>query len=477
MEAACPRATLLNYSNPMSMNMQTVFRTSSVRAVGLCHSVQGTFNELMRYLNEEPGTVAFTCAGINHMAFYLSMTKDGHDLYPRLFQAMSDPAIYGSNKVRFELMRRLGRFVTESSEHNAEYSPWFINHGAGRITDFVIPLDEYLSRCDGSIDEFARLTTFARSDNPVKEVCRSHEYGATIMHSMVTGTPSVIYGNLVNGGTISNLPRSAIVEAPTLVDRSGLHHVQIGELPTELVGYMQPHVIQHELFIQAAMQGRRDHVYQACMYDPLTAATLPPDRIVEMCDAMIDAHGELLPPLAQRSLVPSSGMTFEPVTAQALRAARQQEVNRYEGEYLKTWLVSPVYPSPTPNEVSFDDPSPVDPAKPDTSGWQPASAGNRGLVDFIGLFQQQDWCHAYAYAELDSIHSREATLALGSDDGILVWLNGVEIFRTSTTARPYRPREDTLTVHLREGRNRILVKVLQRTGGWGFGVAVSKPTH
>ena len=121
---------LLNYSNPMSMNMQTISRTSGVRAVGLCHSVQGTFDQLMGYIGEDPAEVAFICAGINHMAFYLQLEKDGVDLYPRLFEAMKRPEVYDTNKVRFELMKRLGYFVTESSEHNAEYSPCFIPHGA-----------------------------------------------------------------------------------------------------------------------------------------------------------------------------------------------------------------------------------------------------------------------------------------------------------------------------------------------------------
>ena len=131
MQEVCPHALLLNYSNPMSMNMQTISRTSEIRAVGLCHSVQGTLDQLMGYIGEDARQVAFTCAGINHMAFYLKLEKDGRDLYPRLFEAMRRPEVYDSNRVRFELMKRLGYFVTESSEHNAEYSPWFIPHGRG----------------------------------------------------------------------------------------------------------------------------------------------------------------------------------------------------------------------------------------------------------------------------------------------------------------------------------------------------------
>lgn len=315
----CPRATLLNYSNPMCMNMQTVFRTSNIAAVGLCHSVQGTLNELMHYIGEDPAQVSFQCAGINHMAFYLKLEKDGKNLYPRLFEAMNRPEVYSTNKVRFELMKRLGHFVTESSEHNAEYNSFFIPRGREVIERYGVPIDEYLRRCDGIVDEFERLKNFGKTDEEIK-VHRSHEYGSTIIHSMVTGKPSVVYGNMVNNGAISNLPATAIVEGPTLVDRAGLQLTRIGELPPELVGYMYPHVTQHELFIRAAMEGRRDHVYQACMFDPLTAATLTLDQIVEMCDELIAAHGDLLPNLdAKKTLVGTCGKQFGVVNGAKLR--------------------------------------------------------------------------------------------------------------------------------------------------------------
>ena len=326
MEELCPRAVLLNYSNPMSMNMQTVSRTSDIRAVGLCHSVQGTFNQLMGYLGEDPTKVAFVCAGINHMAFYLRMEKDGADLYPRLFEAMSREDVYTTNRVRFELMRRLGYFVTESSEHNAEYSPFFIPHGNDSVAHHGVPIDEYLRRCDANVDEFERMKTFCRTDEPI-HVHRSHEYGSTIIAAMVSGQPTVVYGNMPNRGAVSNLPADAIAEAPTLVDRAGLQFTTVGPLPPQLLGYVQPHVIQHELFIRAALEGRRDHIYQAAMFDPLTSATLPLDQIVELCDELIAAHGCVsqggsLPPLdAKKTLVPSSGKTFSRVDPAQLRAS------------------------------------------------------------------------------------------------------------------------------------------------------------
>ena len=320
MEEVCPKAVLLNYANPMSMNMQTIARTSEVLAVGLCHSVQGTLDQIMEYIREDPGQIAFVCAGINHMAFYLRLEKNGCDLYPRLFEAMKRPEVYDTNKVRFELMKRFGYFVTESSEHSAEYNPFFIAHGPEQIARFNVPLDEYLRRCDKIIEEFERLKSLSRGNDSI-ETHRTHEYGSAIIHSMVTGTPRVVYGNMPNRSAISNLPADAIAEAPTLVDRSGLKFTTVGELPPQLLGYMMPHVIQHELFIRAALEGRRDHIYQACMLDPLTAATLTLDQIVEMCDELIAAHGDLLPPLdTRKTLVPCGGKQFAKVDPKELRA-------------------------------------------------------------------------------------------------------------------------------------------------------------
>ena len=214
MQEVCPKATLLNYSNPMSMNMQTITRTSGVRSVGLCHSVQGTFERLMKYIGEKPEEVAFICAGINHMAFYLRLEKNGVDLYPRLFASMDDPANRDSNKVRFELMRRLGYFITESSEHNAEYCPYFIPRGQATIDRFSVPIDEYLRRCDGIVDEFERMKAFAKTDEPM-DVKRSKEYGSLIIHSMVTGTPRVVYGNMPN--------RGGHLQSPANLNQRGAH--------------------------------------------------------------------------------------------------------------------------------------------------------------------------------------------------------------------------------------------------------------
>ncbi len=481
MAELCPRAVLLNYSNPMSMNMQSVFRTAGIQAVGLCHSVQGTFDQLMGYIGEDPSKIAFTCAGINHMAFYLKIEKDGVDLYPRLFKAMADEKIRSTNKVRFELMKRLGHFITESSEHNAEYNPWFIPRGKQTIAEFDIPIDEYLRRCDGIVDEFARLKKFSAGREPIKEVCRSHEYGSTIIHSIVTGKPAVVYGNLVNGGTISNLPRTAIVEAPTLVDRTGMHHAQVGELPPQLVAYMTPHVNQHELFIRAAQEGRRDHVYQACMFDPLAGATLRTDQIVEMCDEMIAAYGDELPPLPARTLVPTSGKRFPKVDSRVLRASWDKVQESAESHHIKDWHVLGAFPG-TSGKTTIATRTPFDALvaadgsvdlKAAVGGvkWKAVKAAKRGFVDLAGVYGPLSWCVCWGYAEVESVHAREVVVSCGSDDGIKLWLNG-KVVHEHEIGRGYNPEADKVTVQLKAGVNRILVKISQHIGGYGFGVSV-----
>jgi alpha-galactosidase len=498
MMEVCPRAVLLNYSNPMSMNMQTITRTSCVKAVGLCHSVQGTLNQIMGYIGVNPDEVDFVCAGINHMAFYQRLLKDGQDLYPRLFEAMSRPEVYTSNKVRFELMKRLGYFVTESSEHNAEYSAHFIPRGKGHYARYDVPIDEYLRRCDGIVDEFERMKKLARSDSPM-EVHKSHEYGSTIIHSIATGKPSVVYGNMPNRGAITNLPDDAIAEVPTLVDRAGLQFTTVGPLPPQLVGYMQPHVTQHELFIRAAMEGRRDHVYQAAMFDPLTAATLTLDQIVEMCDELIAGHGfegkgGFLPGLdAKRTLVSGSGREFHPPTPKQLRESWDAAQRDSEDEFIKEFRVLGPFKlgsrekaslgATTAFEAEFlkrgDGTVDLKSIYKDGAAelkWVSATSGKRGHVSLDDACGRHDFALAYAYTEIESVHPREVVLGIGSDDAVVVWLNGKEVHRLDAH-RGYSPNNDGVSVYLKAGLNRLVLKVLNYTAGWGFGVSVPRPTH
>ena len=497
MMEVCPEATLLNYSNPMSMNMQTITRTSNIKAVGLCHSVQGTFDQLMGYIGEDPHDrkIGFLCAGINHMAFFLKMQKSGVDLYPRLF-AMADEKIAAKqNGVRFEMMKRLGYYVTESSEHNAEYSAHFMPHGADYIKKFDVPIDEYLRRCDGIVDEFEQMKKRVANDEPLHHG-KSHEYGSTIIHSIVTNTPSVVYGNMPNRGAISNLPSTAIAEVPTLVDRAGLQFTTVGELPPQLIGYMQPHVTQHELFIRAAMEGRRDHVYQAAMFDPLTAATMPLDKIVEMCDELIAGHGFIgkggfLPNLdAKKTLVPSSGLTFNPPTPQELRASWDAAHNAAgdSADAIEHWhIVGPIpfgqdkqpptswAPQGEATLLSAD--GKLDVSTPVTIAgkqlsWKLTTAGRKGRLNCTDALGHAHNCVVYAYAVIESVHARECVLKVGSDDGVKLWLNG-KVVHENDLQRGYAP-VDEVPVALKAGKNHVLFKLTQGGGGYGLGVIVPK---
>jgi len=476
MEDVCPDAILLNYSNPMSMNMQTITRTSGIQAVGLCHSVQGTLNQIMRDISVDPEEVAFICAGINHMAFYLSLKHNGQDLYPRLFEASKETRIFNSNKVRYELMRRLGYFITESSEHNAEYSAHFMTHGPELIERFSVPIDEYLRRCDGIVDEFERMKTFAQNDEPI-EVHRSHEYGSTIIHSVVTGKPSVVYGNMPNNGAISNLPNSAIAEAPTLVDRAGLQLTTVGDLPPQLVGYMQPHVTQHELFIRAALEGRRDHVYQAAMFDPLTAATMPLDKIVEMCDELIAAHGNLLPKLDAPMLIPTSGNQYNEVDPKDLRASWDNAQKEASADYIQEWQAIGPFPVEADETATLllGDGGTVDVSAGYQNGagelsWQTATANKTGWVALNHLTGSEDLATTFAYAEVESIHPRETVIRC--DPGVDVWLNGKLVHDGGNDE--CGGVNGQAAVHLKEGVNGILVKVPHKAGGGSFSLAVPK---
>jgi hypothetical protein len=449
----------------------------------------------MGYIGEDPADVAFVCAGINHMAFYLRIERDGVDLYPRLFEAMNRPEVYNTNPVRFELMKRLGYFVTESSEHNAEYSPFFIPRGPGVIARFNVPIDEYLRRCDNIVDEFERMKRLGRSDEPM-EVHRSHEYGSTIIHSMVTGRHSVIYGNQPNEGAITSLPKSAIVEVATVVDRAGLRPTTVGELPPQLVAYMQPHVSQHELFIRAVLEGRRDHVYQAAMFDPLTAATLSLDQIVEMCDELIAAHGYedqggCLPRLDKTATrVPACGKQFDKVDPRHLRASWDAAQAKAAEDFLLSWHVVGPFRGAKEGQICLDLPTPVEEefhrrgdgsvnlkstydGTGATLAWKKVTASKKnGMVNLTAELGPHEWSVAYGYTEIHSDHARRARLRCGSDDGIRIWLNG-HMVHSHEARRSYKPHSDSLTVHLDAGVNRLLVKIDNAKYGWAFGVALT----
>jgi hypothetical protein len=256
---------------------------------------------------------------------------------------------------------------------------------------------------------------------------------------------------------------------------------------------MQPHVIQHELFIRAATEGRRDHVYQAAMFDPLTSATLSLDRIVELCDELIATHGDLLPCFeGKRTLVPGSGKQFGPADPKALRSGWRQRRAECEMDFISEWQVIGPFPSAprrydglelcTPVERTFlargdgqVDLAVLHDADGVAIGWRSAFAGKRGFVDFGETIARREWVVGYGYAELESSHDRDALFRCGSDDGIKIWLNG-NLVHHHEVGRGYVPGADEVLVRLRAGINGILVKIDNYTGGWGFGIAVSAET-
>lgn len=312
MTAVCPNAILLQYVNPMAINTWAISaKYPNIRQVGLCHSVQGTAEELAKDLDVPVGDLRYKAAGINHMAFYLNFEQrqaDGtyRDLYPDLHRAYAEGRAPKPgwnprcpNKVRYEMMTRLGYFVTESSEHFAEYVPWFIKRDRPDLIEkFGIPLDEYPKRCIEQIEKWKTQAAHYRESETV-EVSESREYASDIMNSVWTGEPSVIYGNLRNDGHITSLPDGCAVEVPCLVDANGIQPTYIGDLPKQLTALIRTNLNVQELTVAALMEEDREHLYHAAMMDPHTAAELDLDQIWQLVDDLTEAHGEWLPAWAR----------------------------------------------------------------------------------------------------------------------------------------------------------------------------------
>jgi alpha-galactosidase len=293
MDELCPDAWLLNYTNPMAMLCWATYAGSPIqRVVGLCHSVQWTTRGLADIVGVPYEEVDYLGAGVNHQAWILRFRRDGEDLYPQLDAAIErDPEL--RRRVRVEIYRRFGYFPTESSEHSSEYLPWFLRDDA-MIERFRVPVDEYVRRSEENLRLYAEERERLAAGGGF-EIERSLEYASLIVHSVVTGEPRVIYGNVRNAGLIENLPRGACVEVPCLVDGNGVQPTAIGPLPPQLAGLNRTFLNVCELTVRAALEGRRDHVEHAALLDPNTAATLSPEQIVALVDDMIAAHGDALP--------------------------------------------------------------------------------------------------------------------------------------------------------------------------------------
>ena len=305
----CPNAIMLQYVNPMAINTWAIAeKYPTIRQVGLCHSVQGTAYELARDLDIPVEEIRYRAAGINHMAFYLKFEHklpDGsyRDLYPDLLAGYREgrfpkPSHWNPrcpNKVRYEMLTRLGYFVTESSEHFAEYTPYFIKEGRDDLIEkYGIPLDEYPKRCIEQIARWKDESSALKSADKI-EVSPSHEYASSIINSVWTGEPSVIYGNVRNNGCITSLPDHCAAEVPCLVDASGIQPTYIGALPPQLTGLIRTNINVQELTVAALMTGNREHIYHAAMLDPHTAAELDLNQIWSLVDDLLKAHGDYIP--------------------------------------------------------------------------------------------------------------------------------------------------------------------------------------
>ncbi len=300
MEELCPDVTFLQYVNPMVMNCMAIERATKIKTVGLCHSVQGTAEQLAKDIDVPIEEINFFCAGINHMAFYLKFERNVNgeiqDLYPLIHKVVEEERVPDWNRVRYEVLERLGYFVTESSEHFSEYVPWFIRRDRPDLVEELnIPLDEYITRCEDQISGWERLRTDMESPETKIPVTRSQEYGSGIIHSIETGELRVINGNVPNNGLITNLPDNAVVEVPALVDKNGVQPIAVGELPPHLAALMQTNLNVHEMTVQAVLTGEKKYIYYAAMLDPHTSAELDLDQIWNLVDDLIEAHGDWLP--------------------------------------------------------------------------------------------------------------------------------------------------------------------------------------
>ncbi len=294
MEELCPDAWFLNYTNPMAMLVRAVAERSHIRTVGLCHSVYWTIDTLAGYLGLPPEEISFVSAGVNHLAFLLSLEHDRRDLYPDLRAFVEAGRAPDDDLVRAELFSRLGYYLTESSDHHAEYNPWFIPKGDS-VERYHIPIGEYLDRVAHNLDEYEE-TRRALDAGEAFDIEQSGEYAAVIIHALLTGQPARIVGNVMNEGSlIDNLAADACVEVPCLVDGSGVWPVHVGPLPLQCRAYVEPAVDTQALAVRAAIHEDRTAIYHAVMQDPQVQARLTLDETWRLSDELIAAEAEWLP--------------------------------------------------------------------------------------------------------------------------------------------------------------------------------------
>lgn len=295
MEELCPDAWLLNYTNPMAIVTGAILKLSSIKAIGLCHSVQSCTSDLMKPIGMDPAGVEYKIAGINHQAWLLEVTKDGEDLYPEIKSRAEKLDVSHEDMVRYEIMKRFGYYVTESSQHTAEYTPYFIKQKyPEKLEQYGIKTMMYKNWGKSQQDYWAKAKEDLVDNHEITHV-RTKEFASYILDSLIVGTPYRIHANVLNRGYINNLPDGCCVEVPCLVDGTGIYPCHIGELPPQCAALNRTNINVQELTIAAALTGDRNHIYHAAYLDPHTAAELDFNDIQAMCDELISVNEKWLP--------------------------------------------------------------------------------------------------------------------------------------------------------------------------------------
>lgn len=298
MAEMCPDAWLLNYTNPMAMNVTYLHHVAPrLKVLGLCHSVYWTMVGLCELIDVPFADCTYWSAGVNHQAWVLRWERDGQDLYPRLDERIAaDPEL--RRRVRIDMYRRLGYYPTETSEHSSEYLPWYLHHPA-EVDRLRLHIGEYVDISKANMAEYASVRTELATADSLPIDAGSTEYAPAVIHSMETGAMRIISANVVNNGLITNLPDGFAVEVPTVIDKLGAHPIRVGDLPPQCAALNRTYIGPGELAVRAAVDGDPKLVPIAAMLDPNTAASLTVDQIWQLCAELTDAHGGLLPDALQ----------------------------------------------------------------------------------------------------------------------------------------------------------------------------------
>jgi len=303
-EEYAPDSLLINFTNPMSMNQWYINEISSIKNIGLCHSIPYTIEQLASYINVPVEEINYKVAGINHMAWVLVFERKGENLYPYLFKAMEKKEIWEKDPVRFEILKRFHYFVTESSEHNAEYFPYFLRDEE-LIKKLNIPIREYIRRVEENErvfnafknfylknmkEEFEIIRSFYGEDN----IDTSKEYAVQIIHAYETNEPKQVYGIVRNKGIIENYPYDCMVEVPCYVDRNGISLLHIGKIPDQLASLNILQINVQRLAVKGALERNKDYIYYAVLLDPVASSLLSPEKIQKMVDELLEAHKKYL---------------------------------------------------------------------------------------------------------------------------------------------------------------------------------------